>query len=83
MQGMTLRRFLIGIPVLLIAAWIALALSGYGILVRDDPMYANDASPPVVEDAACSYFDGTGTKTIFLRHQTNGAICGRWLQMRP
>jgi hypothetical protein len=78
---MTLRRFLISIPAILIAAWSALAVSGYGILVRYDPMLLGHLG--IVEDAACDYFDGWTIKTVFVRNQPNGAFCARWARMRP
>lgn len=58
-----------------LAAWIALTISPYGLLIREDPMYA--APSNVVEDIACVYFTGLSTKTIFKMGQRNGASCRR------
>jgi len=74
-----MRRVLLLTGIAFASAWLALVVSGWAVLVRDDPMYLDPAK--VVEDAACTYFDGLNTKTILLRHQPHGAVCERWVRI--
>ena len=62
------------------ALWLTLVASGYGILVRDDPMAVSDAN--IVTDAACTYFDGRRTETVFLHDKARTVWCPRWRQLR-
>jgi hypothetical protein len=67
---------IVGVILLIVlAGWLALITSSYGLLIRADPMYLNP--PNVIEDMACIYFTGVGTETVILTGQKKGATCQR------
>jgi hypothetical protein len=62
-----MKRALILISFIVVAA-LALFLSGYGVLLHEDPMSVIGNNPPVVQDVACTYFIGIGTTFVYLQN---------------
>jgi hypothetical protein len=63
------------IVLILFCGWGALVISSYSILLREDPMYVNEAN--VMEDVACIYFTGLTFRTILITGRAEGAECQR------
>jgi hypothetical protein len=70
-----------GLLLIPLIAWLTLALTSHGVLIRYDPLLASETDPPFTESVACTYFSGIRTATVFSFGNTQDAECSRFYKL--